>query len=50
MAGHAHRHWGSDFTARAISVRVLALIMMLISIFMAVYAAYNFKIRGDMLM
>ena len=30
-------------------VRVLALIMMLISIGMALFAAYNFKRRGDML-
>ncbi len=49
VAGHAHRHWGSDFTARAIAVRVLALIMMAISIGMACYAAWNFKRRGDML-
>jgi len=49
VAGHAHRHWGSDFTVRAIGVRVLALLMMAISIGMAIYAAINFKRRGDML-
>jgi hypothetical protein len=49
VSGHAHHHWGSDFTTRAVAVRVLALIMMAISIAMAVYAAYNFKKRGDML-
>ncbi len=49
VAGHAHKHWGSDFTARSIIVRVLALVMMLISIGMACYAAYIFKRRGDML-
>lgn len=50
VAGHAHKHWGSEFTSRAILVRVLALVMMLISIFMAIYAAVNFKRRGDMLL
>lgn len=49
VAGHAHRHWGSDFTVRAVGVRLLALLMMAISIGMAVYAAINFKRRGDML-
>eukprot|EP00887_Chlorella_sp_A99_P007157 scaffold2.g7157.t1 len=49
VAGHAHRNWGSDFTARAVVVRVLALIMMLISIGMAIFAALNFKKRSDML-
>lgn len=34
---------------RAVGVRVLALLMMAISIGMAVYAAINFKRRGDML-
>ncbi len=50
VAGHAHKHWGSDFTTRAITVRVLALVMLLISIFMAIYAAVNFKRRGEMLL
>lgn len=49
VSGHAHKHWGSEFTSRAVIVRVLALMMMGISIGMAVYAAYNFKKRGDML-
>jgi hypothetical protein len=49
VAGHAHRHWGTEFTKRAIVVRVMALVMMFISICMAIYAAYNFKRRGDML-
>lgn len=34
---------------RAVGVRVLALVMMAISIGMAIYAAINFKRRGDML-
>lgn len=49
VSGHAHKHWGSEYMTRAVSVRVLALLMMGISIGMAVYAAYNFKKRGDML-
>jgi len=49
VSGHAHKHWGSDFTTRAIAVRILALFMMAISIAMAIYAAFNFKRRGDML-
>jgi hypothetical protein len=31
-------------------VRVLSLVMMLIAIFMAVYAAVNFRLRGEMLL
>lgn len=50
VSGHAHRHWGDEFSSRAIAVRVLALVMMAISIAMAVFAAYNFKRRGDMLL
>ena len=49
VSGHAHKHWGSEYVKRAVSVRVLALLMMGISIGMACYAAYNFKKRGDML-
>ena len=49
VSGHAHKHWGSDFSTHAIAVRVLALFMMAISIGMAIYGAYNFKKRGDML-
>jgi uncharacterized membrane protein YidH (DUF202 family) len=49
VSGHAHKHWGSEYVSRAISVRILALMMMAISIGMALYAAYNFKKRGDML-
>lgn len=49
VAGHAHRHWDSDFTARAIFVRSLALIMLLSSVAMALYAAYSFRLRSSML-
>lgn len=49
VSGHAHKHFSEDFTSRAIAVRVLALFLMAISIAMAVYSAYNFKRRGDML-
>lgn len=49
VAGHAHKHWGTDLTTRTIGIRILALVMMGVSIAMALYAAYNFKRRGDML-
>ncbi|KAL6772252.1 hypothetical protein ACKKBG_A29530 [Auxenochlorella protothecoides x Auxenochlorella symbiontica] len=49
VAGHAHKHWGTDLTTRTIAIRLLALLMMAVSIAMALYAAYNFKRRGDML-
>ena len=50
VSGHAHKNWGSDVAARAIFVRVLALIMMALSILMTLYAAYNFRLRGEMLL
>lgn len=50
MAGHGHKHWGSDYTHRAVLVRVLALCMMAAAIGMAIYSAVYFKIRGEMLL
>ena len=50
VSGHAHKNWGSDVAARAIFVRVLGLIMMTLSILMTLYAAYNFRLRGEMLL
>lgn len=50
MSGHGHKHWGSDYTSRAIFVRLLALGMMAIAIIMALYAAFNFRKRGRMLL
>lgn len=50
VSGHAHKHWGSDYVKQAVAVRVLALTMMLIGICMAIYAAVNFRIRGNMLL
>ena len=50
MAGHGHKHWGSDYTHRAIFVRLLALCMMAAAIGMAVYSAIHFKLRGEMLL
>ncbi len=50
VAGHGHKNWGSDYTTRAIFVRLLALGMMGIAIGMAVYAALNFRTRGKMLL
>ena len=49
LSGHAHKHWGGDYQERAIFVRVVALILMALAIFMAVYAAYVFYYRGQML-
>lgn len=49
IAGHAHRHWGDDFTENAIVVRVLALIMLGIAIFIACFAGYNFNDRANKL-
>lgn len=49
MAGHAHRHWGTELSARTVTIRILALVMMLISIGMASYAAVNFRRRSRML-
>mmetsp|Transcript_23778 Transcript_23778/g.52153 ORF Transcript_23778/g.52153 Transcript_23778/m.52153 type:complete len:133 (+) Transcript_23778:260-658(+) len=46
VAGHAHRHWGDDFTERAVLTRVIALVMLLISIVMALWAGYNFQKRA----
>ena len=50
VSGHGHKHWGSDYTSRAIFVRLLALGMMAIAIIMALYAAINFRKRGRMLL
>mmetsp|Transcript_19790 Transcript_19790/g.59789 ORF Transcript_19790/g.59789 Transcript_19790/m.59789 type:complete len:124 (-) Transcript_19790:1239-1610(-) len=50
VAGHGHKHWGSDYTHRAVLVRVLALCMMAAAIGMAIYSAVYFKIRGEMLL
>lgn len=46
VAGHAHRHWGDDFTERAILVRVVALVMLFISVAIAVWAGLNFQRRA----
>lgn len=50
VSGHAHKHWGGDYVKRAVAVRLLALTMMVIGIVMAVYAAINFRVRGNMLL
>ena len=49
MSAHAHKNWGSDYEGQAIFARVLALVFMVLSIVMVIYAAYNFRKRGDML-
>ncbi|KAK9864228.1 hypothetical protein WJX84_012337 [Apatococcus fuscideae] len=50
IAGHAHKNWGSAYQSQAIFIRILALTMLVIAIFMACYATWNFKTRGDMLL
>ena len=49
VSAHAHKNWGTDYEAHAIFVRSVSLVLMVLSIFMAVYAAYNFHYRGEML-
>lgn len=46
IAGHAHRHWGDDFTERAIYVRLMSLIMLAIAIGIAVWGGINFQRRA----
>ena len=50
VSGVAHKSWGKGYEHHAIAVRVMAAAMMVLSIFMAGYAAHMFKVRGDMLM
>ncbi len=49
VSAHAHKNWGSDYEGQAIFARALALCFMVLSIGMVLYAAYNFRKRGDML-
>ena len=49
VSGVAHKSWGRAYEGHAVFVRSMATGMMCLSIFMAVYAARNFKVRGDML-
>jgi uncharacterized membrane protein YidH (DUF202 family) len=49
ISGVAHKSWGRAYAGHALFVRAIATAMMVLSIFMAVYAARNFKLRGDML-
>eukprot|EP00884_Botryococcus_braunii_P003162 jgi/Botrbrau1/12847/Bobra.0045s0016.1 len=49
VSGVAHKKWSGEALQNVIFVRVVALITMCLSIFMAIYAAVNFKLRGDML-
>lgn len=46
VAGHAHRHWGDEFTERAIIVRVVSLVMLFMSVIIAVWAGLNFQKRA----
>ena len=49
VSAHAHKNWGTDYESNAIFVRSVSLVLMVLSIFMAIYAAYNFYYRGEML-
>lgn len=49
VSGVAHKSWGRAYAGHAVFVRLVATAMMVLSIFMAIYAARNFKLRGDML-
>ncbi len=49
MAGHAHRHWGDDYTTQAIYVRLVSLLMLGLAIAIALYAGFNFIRRANML-
>jgi hypothetical protein len=49
VAGHAHRHWGDEFTGSAIYVRVISMFMLATSVVMACWAGYNFNHRANLL-
>lgn len=49
VSAHAHKNWGSDYEGHAIFVRSISLVLMVLSIFMACYAAWSFNKRGEML-
>eukprot|EP00882_Tetradesmus_deserticola_P011407 GHRQ01012069.1.p1 GENE.GHRQ01012069.1~~GHRQ01012069.1.p1 ORF type:complete len:130 (+),score=59.80 GHRQ01012069.1:201-590(+) len=49
VAGHAHRHWGDDYTSSALYVRVLSMFMLATSILIACWGGYNFNHRANML-
>ena len=49
VSAHAHKNWGSEYEGQAIFARSLALLFMVLSIVMVIYAANNFRRRGDML-
>ena len=49
VSAHAHKNWGQQYEGHAIFVRSVSLVLMVLSIFMAIYAAYNFHRRGEML-
>jgi hypothetical protein len=49
VAGHAHRHWGSDYTEAALYVRIVSMCMLATSIVIACWSGYNFNSRANML-
>ncbi|MEW5316473.1 MAG: hypothetical protein WDW38_007845 [Sanguina aurantia] len=46
VAGHAHRHWGDEFLEKAILVRVVSLLLLIISITIASWSGINFQKRA----
>lgn len=50
VSGSAHKKWGSAHVNHIFAVRVMAIVMMIVGITMAIYAASNFRKRGDMLL
>lgn len=49
VAGHAHRHWGDDYTESALYVRIVSMCMLATSIVIACWSGYNFNSRANML-
>ena len=49
ISAHAAKHWGSAYETNTVFVRSVAIVMMALAIFMAIYAAYSFYLRGEML-
>lgn len=49
VSGHAHRHWGDDFSSGAVVVRLVSMVMLGLSIIIAIWSGYNFNHRANML-
>ena len=49
VAGHAHQHWGSDYSRNAIFGQIIAICLMVTAIFMTVYSSFFFAYRASLL-